>query len=244
MTRAALGRLAPLCRVQDYLHGALLAVIEPVGSLRPDLIDGVATTHWVGFASCDLLVDAVASGHLPRWADTVVYDCEAWPHTPGHEQANPIQQIRRAAAVAHSAGRRLVAAPSLGLARQLVPDAPSATAAYLSASFPESVAVWADGLHIQSQRLERQSGEFLEFVSTVTKRARAAAAEVSITAGLSTNPPGVPPTVQEILTCVRSTAAIVDGYWLNIPETGRWCPTCPSARPEVAAELLSLLTPR
>lgn len=244
LTRAALNKLTRLCRVERYLPDSALAVIEPTKAQAPRSLDGVNVRHWVTFTSCDILEEAADEGRLPAWADTVVYDCEAWPHTPRYEQADAIAQIQRAAVLSHSAGRRLVAAPSLGLARRLVPDAPSGTAAYLASRLVETAVESADGLHIQSQSLERRPADFLEFVMAVAERTKGAAAAFAVTAGLSTNPPGSPPTVQQLLACVRSTAPIVTGYWLNVPDPGPWCPNCPPARPEVAVALLSLLTPQ
>jgi hypothetical protein len=244
LTRAALNKVTRLCRLERYLQESTLAVIEPRHARAPRPPEGVSVRHWVTFTSCDSLEEAAEGDRLPAWADTVVYDCEAWPHTPRHEQVDAIAQIRRAALLSHRAGRRLVAAPSLGLARRLVPDAHSGAAAYLASRLAETAAECADGLHIQSQSLERRPADFLEFVMAVAERTHVGAAAIELTAGLSTNPPGSAPTVQQLLACVRSTAPIVTGYWLNVPEPGPWCPNCPPARPEVAAELLSLLTPQ
>ncbi len=243
-TRATVRRLSAFFEAGVGAPGAAVCVLEPRRQLDPpqECAD-LAVRHWLACPSYAELADMIARNDLPGWVETVLYDCEAWPHTPPSEQADPSTYIQRAADLCHSVGLSLVAAPSMGLARRLVPGAKSGPAAYLALGLAEASAVYADGLHVQSQSLERQPASYGEFVRDVAIRVRdsASAPNVQVTAGLSTNPPGPPPSAAQLIACVQATAEMVAGFWLNVPVPGPWCPTCSPPRPELAYAVLRQL---
>ena len=59
--------------------------------------------------------------------------------------------------------------------------------------------------------------------------------------GISTNPMGKRVSSQQVFQAVQSVKSVVDGFWLNIPQAGKYCPTCGEAQPQVAKELRQML---
>ena len=64
-------------------------------------------------------------------------------------------------------------------------------------------------------------------------QAREANPRVRIFAGLSTNPSGKPVTGKQLYGAVQATRDDVEGYWLNIPGGGAYCPKCGQPQPQV-----------
>jgi hypothetical protein len=62
-----------------------------------------------------------------------------------------------------------------------------------------------------------------------------------ILAGLSTNAHGLRVTARQMFREVLATHHLVQGYWLNVPQGGPYCPTCGRAQPKVAIRLLEML---
>jgi hypothetical protein len=114
---------------------------------------------------------------------------------------------------------------------------------YLDAGIPGLAAKHADVYEIQSQALESDPAQFTSFVTAAATQARAASKTVKILAGLSTNPSGGPvPTASRLCELVRDTRGVVDGYWLNTPVQGPYCPDCgPDAGADIAIALLRML---
>lgn len=241
LTRATVRRLAALKRPDPGRPLGTLCVLEPWGSAvpAPGWVD-LAERHWLACPSYARLREAIVRGTFPAWADTVLYDCEAWAHTPRAEQVDPWTHIRLAAELCHTVGVQLVGAPSMNLARQLLPHSTSSAAAYLELGLAETCARWADGLHVHAQSLERRPHAYAHFVRSVVARVRHSTSlpVTRVTAGLSTNPPGTSPTEAQLVACIRNTRESVGGYWLNVPVPGRWCPTCSPPRPDLAYAVL------
>jgi hypothetical protein len=73
---------------------------------------------------------------------------------------------------------------------------------------------------------------------------RATNPAVRVLAGLSTNPSSGDPTAQQLVDAVVATLGVVEGYWLNVPAPGPYCPACNPQRPDLAVALLQLLRQR
>lgn len=182
---------------------------------------------------------ALQSG-LPAYIKGIVYDLEDWPFSPPSEQQNPVASINAAATLVHQAGLALVATPATDLVNVLDPGAIDKYAAYLSLGIP-AAAQNADVFEIQAQGSEANTALYASFVTAAAQAARAANPHVIVLAGLSTNPDGQQVTAQELYTDVQATRGVVNGYWLNIPSGGPYCPYCGAPQPQVAIGLLEML---
>jgi hypothetical protein len=50
-------------------------------------------------------------------------------------------------------------------------------------------------------------------------------------------------TADDIPRAIAATRGVVDGYWLNIPRRGIYCPRCDDFRPDLVIEVLRRLAP-
>ena len=100
------------------------------------------------------------------------------------------------------------------------------------------IAAVANFIDLQAQSLERSTASYANFVRKAAAQARAANPQVTVLAGLSTNPPGAVVGSQQLTAAMRASWPAVDGYWLNIPGRGPRCPTCNLIRPDVGIEAL------
>lgn len=183
---------------------------------------------------------------LQRAADdstvsALLYDGEAWEMTPPEEQHDPAAAACHAASIAHAHGDILIATPAIDLMRILDPG--EARGGRRFEAFTESglagrIARCADVYEIQAQGAERDTGKFRRFVEAEAKQARAANPQIVVLAGISTNPTGQRVTVEELFQAVQAVRGVVNGFWLNIPAGGKYCPTCGQPQPQVAVELL------
>ena len=174
----------------------------------------------------------------------VLYDDEAWAMTPGAEQRQPAESACRAEELAHARGKILIATPAIDLMRVLDPGAARGGRrfeAFAETRLTGAIAKCADVYEIQAQGAEKDVEKFRKFVIAETRQARAANPAVIVLAGISTNPAGQQVTAEELLRAVQSVRHEVDGFWLNIPAGGKYCPTCGAPQPQVAARLLGLL---
>lgn len=94
---------------------------------------------------------------------------------------------------------------------------------------------------IQAQGAEMNVAAYQSFVVATTHTARQTNPTVTILAGLSTNPGGQHVTATALYAAVRATHRTVNGYWLNIPAGGLYCPRCGIPQPQVAIALIKLL---
>lgn len=186
---------------------------------------------------------------LDRIVDTpgvavVLYDPESWPMTPRAEQIDPVAAVCRAAAIAHAHGKRLIATPAVDLLRQVAPDASHRGQRYRAfeqTGWIGAMAKCTDGVEIQAQGAEANPALFRQFVDTEARQARAANPDVLVLAGISTNPDGRRVSTQQLFEDVRAVRPVVDGFWLNIPAGGKYCPRCGEPQPQVAVQLLQSL---
>ena len=172
----------------------------------------------------------------------VVYDQESWKFTPRVEQTDPAPYVRRAEAMAHRRGVKLIATPATDLVWSVTRPAPGTVyATFLRLGIAGKVAPFADIYEIQAQGAEAGVQQYRSFVAAVAGEVHAANPQAVLLAGLSTNPTGQRVTPAELEADVAATRRVVAGYWLNVPAGGPYCPTCGVAQPQVGARLLESL---
>ncbi|MFE3262557.1 hypothetical protein ACFXPS_42870 [Nocardia sp. NPDC059091] len=206
------------------------------GGSGPDYPDAVRTQSFTSVTALESAIDH----HLDAETRAVLYDDEAWSLTPTVEQQDPAAAEARAAAVAHAHNLVLIATPATDLTRIPAPGEPS-YAAFLRLGLVSAAAKWADVIDIQAQGSEADTAKYADFVKQAAAAARAANPHIVVLAGISTNPSGQSVTVDQLGAVIDATRALVDGYWLNIPQAGKACPRCGIAQPEIAVALLRKL---
>jgi hypothetical protein len=201
---------------------------------------GADATPVVTFPSVPELRSALADNALPAGTGAVLYDPEAWSYTPAAEQRDPVQAAAQAAELAHAHGLKIIVAPALNLTTVLDPGSSAPRwQTFLDLYLARSMARIADILELQAQSLERVQGTYATFVREAAAQARADNPNVTVLAGLSTNPPGAAVDSQQLTGAIEASRADVDGYWLNIPGKGPRCPTCNTPQPELGVAVLS-----
>ena len=186
---------------------------------------------------------------LARIADSpgvaaVLYDPESWPMTPRAEQIDPVAAVCRAAVIAHAHGKLLIATPAVDLLRRVAPGAArhgQRFRAFEQRGWLAAMAKCANVVEIQAQGAEANPALFRQFVDTEARQARAANPDVLVLAGISTNPDGRRVSAQQLVAAVQAVRPAVNGFWLNIPAGGRYCPRCGEPQPQIAVQLLQSL---
>lgn len=174
----------------------------------------------------------------------LLYDDEAWDMTPPEEQRDPAAAACRATSIAHAQGKTLIVTPAIDLMRIIAPGQARGGRrfeAFAQTGLAGRIAKCADVYEIQAQGAERDTAKFRNFVATEAKQARAANPRIIVLAGISTNPTGQHVTAEELFKAVQSVRGVVDGFWLNIPAGGKYCPTCGTPQPQVAVKLLEMM---
>jgi hypothetical protein len=234
LTRQALSQVAADPAARAQLEGSRVYEILQPGQ-QPLALTGAIPV--VTFSAVSDLGRAVTGGQLPAGTHAVLYDPEAWPYTPPAEQRNPVKAARQARDIAHAHGLELIVAPALNLTT-LRPSSGPRWQQFLHLGLAGGIAKAADVIELQAQSLERDTATYAEFVRAAAAQARAANPEVTVLAGLSTNPPGAAVTSQQLTAAIQATRGIVAGYWLNIPGRGPRCPTCNAPRPDIGQQML------
>jgi hypothetical protein len=196
------------------------------------------------FTSETSLMAALSGGQVPSAVIWVLLDLEHWPLTPADEQADPIGTVRRAVAVAHSHGKKVLFAPAVDLLSAVAPGTPAAAR---SATFDRLIAgpgaAVADGFEVQSQQTEATPSA-ATFVAQAIAAARTAHPGAPVLAGLSTNPNGRQVSAADLLVVYQAArSAGATGFWLNIPQTSPECPRCGTPQTAVAVAFLRALGP-
>ncbi|HWG24744.1 hypothetical protein [Actinospica sp.] len=174
-------------------------------------------------------------------AAAVLYDVEDWSLTPKAQQQNPAKYEAEGYRLARARGVVFIAAPAMDLVRVLDPSGSgSVTQRFLNLDLIGQAARYADVVDIQAQGLEG-GAQYTSFVTAAAQQARAENPDVKVLAGLSTNPSGHTISAQVLEADANSVRGVVDGYWLNIPASGKACPTCGTAKPQVAVPWLDQL---
>jgi hypothetical protein len=205
--------------------------------------EGWRCTPTATFTSYPAVKQALEEGQVPADVKAIIYDNESWKFTPAEEQHDLDRFEKLVADVIHRFGRTFIATPAADLVPVLSPSVQKGGRydEYLRLGIAKSAARFADVYEIQAQGSEDNLELYTRFVKGAAAQARAANPKVLVFAGLSTNPSGKKVTAQHLYDAVQATRAFVDGYWLNIPAGGAYCPRCGEAQPQVAVELLRLL---
>jgi hypothetical protein len=204
---------------------------------------GWRCTPTATFPSYAALEQSLEKGQLRDEVKAIIYDNESWQFTPVEEQHDLDRFERLAAEAAHRHGRILIATPAADLVPVLSPKVQKGGRydEYLRLGIAKSAARYADVYEIQAQGSEDNLALYTRFVQGAAAQARAVNPKVLVFAGLSTNPSGKKVTARQLYDAVQATRSDVDGYWLNIPGGGAYCPKCGEPQPQVAVELLRLL---
>jgi hypothetical protein len=237
LTKSALSQV-----LSEPSVGAKLAQTRIDELLQPGQqpLSGVAATPVVTFASVAALQTALAGGGLPAGAKAILYDPEVWAYTPAAEQRDPVQAAAEAAELARSRGLGFIVAPAMNLTTALDPGGTAPRwQTFLDLRIIGSMARVAGTVELQAQSLERDPAAYAAFVREAAAQARVANPQVTVLAGLSTNPPGAAVDGQQLTAAIQASRADVDGYWLNIPGSGPRCPTCHAGQPELGAAVLN-----
>lgn len=174
----------------------------------------------------DLAADRIAAS-----VRAVMYDPEAWVHTPHAEQLEPSEAIERFATAARRNGYLTIVTPHPGLVTvpggqaELQPGE-TTEEGYLRSGVHMTAARFADIVEVQAQYLVPRISEYRAFVVAASAQTRVANPRAVLLSGLSTNFTSDPDVLYEAWSSVRE---VVDGHYLNVPE---------SIRPEVAVGLL------
>jgi hypothetical protein len=237
LTRSALGQMLDDSSVRVRLERTRIYELLQPGQ-KP--LSGVDATPVVTYPSVSELRSALEGNSLPAGTEAVLYDPEAWSYTPSAEQHDPVQAATQAAALAHAHGLKIIVAPALNLTTVLRPGSSAPRwQTFLDLKLTGPMAKIADVVELQAQSLEREPTTYKTFVQVAAAQARAANPNVTVLAGLSTNPPGAAVNSQQLTNAIEASRADVDGYWLNIPGQGPRCPTCNAPRPDLGVAVLS-----
>jgi Tfp pilus assembly protein PilV len=196
----------------------------------------------VSFTNYESMRKKLESGRLDPRIRAVLYDAENWEFTPDEEKREPARYHALAAKLAHKFHLQLIATPAANLVKAMEPQVQDAKyEEYLRLKIAEAAARDADVYEIQAQGAQPAPDRFADFVQRAAAQARAAHPGVVVLAGLSTNPSGQKVSADQLLEGVQRTSGSVDGYWLNIPGGGPYCPKCGEPKPAIALELLKRL---
>jgi hypothetical protein len=237
LTRSALSRMLSEPSVAAKLARTRIDELLQPGQ-QP--LSGVDATPVVSFSSVNTLRTALAGNGLPAGTQAILFDPEVWAYTPAAEQRNPVLAAAQAAELARSRGLRIIVAPAMNLTTVLHPASSGPRwQTFLDLRIIGSMARVAGAVELQAQSLERDPAAYAAFVREAAEQARAANPNVTVLAGLSTNPPGTAVDSQQLTAAIQASRSHVDGYWLNIPGSGPRCPTCNSGQPQLGAAVLS-----
>ncbi len=195
------------------------------------------------YPSYAALQKALQNGELPAEVKAVIYDNESWNFTPSGEQHDLPRFEKLAAEAVHGSGRMLIATPAADLVPVLSPSIERGNRydEYLRLGIAGMAARWADVYEVQAQGCENNLALYTRFVRAAAAQAREANPKIRVFAGLSTNPSGKQVTARQLFDAIAATRDVIDGYWLNIPGGGAYCPKCGAPQPQVAEDLLRIL---
>jgi hypothetical protein len=211
---------------RTYVSGSISAIAAD------DVPDAVPTVTYESYQS---IKTAFADKKLPGDYKALLYDNEHWKFTPRAEQDNPAHYEELVGQLARKHGMIFVSTPAVDLVDatgKLVKH--SAYDTYLSRDIAGDAAKYADVLDIQAQGSEANLRLFTSFADAAIKQARKANPRVILLVGITTNAV----TRQQLYSAYRSMVGKADGYWLNIPGKGSYCPSCGAPRPATGYYLL------
>ena len=193
--------------------------------------DAVAARGWASLAAfeADLEADLV-----PDDVRVVMYDPEAWEHTPLAEQVDPVTAMAEFAKLAWSRDYLVLVTPHPGLVT--VPGAAcpkvedeSVAAAFLRCRLPAAAAQSADIVDLQLQALQQNAERYREWTTAAAVQARQANPNVQVLAHLTTR---IAPDPTVLYAAWRSVQPVVDGCYVGVPG---------GVRPRVALGFLRMI---
>ncbi len=193
--------------------------------------DAVAARGWASLAAFEADIEADL---VPDEVRVVMYDPEAWEHTPVAEQIDPVTAMAEFAELAWSRGYRVLMTPHPGLVT--VPGAAcpkvedeSIAAAFLRCRLPAAAAQSADIVDLQLQALQQNSERYREWTTAAAAQARQANPDIQVLAHLTTR---IAPDPTVLYTAWRSVQTAVDGCYVGVPG---------GVRPRVAIGFLRMI---
>ncbi|HSX48243.1 MAG TPA: hypothetical protein VLF41_01965 [Candidatus Nanoarchaeia archaeon] len=202
---------------------------------------GWSSLPTVTYTSYQDLQTAFDNNQVDPRAKAIIYDNENWQFTPDEEKQNPAKYEMLAGQLIHAHHLIYISTPAVTLVKFQRPDSKAPYDDYLSLGFPRDAAKYADVYEIQAQGSQPSPLKYISFVTAAANQARQSNPNVTVLAGLSTNPNGQKVTSDQLYQAVQGTRSIVKGYWLNIPAQSDYCPGCGQPQPQVAIELLNKL---
>lgn len=219
----------------------VLSMTRPPRSSVPAGWSSVPAYHYTsygpctaGLKGCASLSTDVADGTLrASGIPAVMYDDENWNRTPAAEKSGACAAMRDFTDLAHQQGLRSVMAPDQNLA------SPGVITTYQGGESENwqtylrlglggcAAASGTDAYHIMSQPFqthwcggqggacEGSEADFTDFVTQAALQATAVEPDVTMTAGLSTNP-RYNVTPQALYQDSIDVDGVVDGFWLNV----------------------------
>lgn len=165
----------------------------------------------------------------------LLLDIENWKFTPMWERRNPVAACRAAARFAARAKKVLIVTPAFDLIRALKPQ-------YRGRIYPEFIrlriaarlARFVGVYEIQAQGCENNLRLYRWVVRRISRQVRRVSPRVLILAGLSTGPSGQRTSAGQLFADVNVTRRYVNGYRMNIPGKGPYCPRCGRPKPQIA----------
>jgi hypothetical protein len=225
-------------QVQVLFGNSRTYLVRPATGTAP--VSGAVRT--TSFTDYNALAKAITTHSLPAGTKAVLYDDEAWSFTPKAQQKQPAEYEKLGAQLAHAHHLLFIAAPAVDLVKVLDPTVTSDYyTAYLTLGLAASAARYSDAVDIQAQGSITNLTKYQQFVQAAAAQARKANRHVSVIAGLSTNPSGQHVTAGEFSAAFYAVRPYVNGYWVNIPAGGAYCPKCGTPKPGVAVPLLRSL---
>ena len=182
--------------------------------------DAVAARGWASLASFRADVDA---GSISDDVRTVMYDPEAWEHTPLAEQVDPVGAMAEFAQLAWSSGYQVLMTPHPSLVT--VPSAAcrqrsdeTVPAAFVRCGLPAAAARSADIVDLQLQALQQDPDRYPHWIAVAAHQARQANPRVKVLAHVTTL---LAPEPTVLYSAWRSVQPIVDGCYLGVPGGAR-----------------------
>ena len=171
----------------------------------------------------------------------VMLDQENWSFTPSYEQHNSVYYTMLSENLSHSKGMVFAASPAIDLMNSLGYHS-NQPVMFEQLGIAGNTSKYADIYELQAQRMGQNSSEFYNFSIFEYNHVKRSNPHALFFIGLSTNIAGGENiTANALYNDVNSTRGFAAGYWLNVPNTSAYCPTCGKSRPEVAMELLRML---
>ncbi len=214
-----------------------------VGEKPPHFLTRWKCQWGLSFPSYHAFDKRMKQGTLPHRVKFIILDQESWRFTPEKEKLNPSYYIRKSALLAHQYHLKLIATPAVDLVNSEIGRRRFSThfskySAFLKLKIPQKCGAYADLYEIQAQGSEKNLKIYLSFVKRAAHQAAKINPHLIILAGLSTNPSGQKVTAERLYRDFQTTREFVEGYWLNVPAGGKWCPRCGKPDPGVGIRFL------